>query len=116
MEANYLRSNLYALRHSAAHLMAQSILQLFPKAKLTIGPPIENGFYYYIDFGDEKFTEAELERVEAQMVKNAQANYPILREELSRDDARKRIECLNQAPYKTELLDDIPEGDVISFY
>ena len=116
MEANYLRSHLYALRHSAAHLMAQSILQLFPKAKLTIGPPIENGFYYDIDFGDEKFTEAELEKVEAQMAKNAEANYPIQREELSREEARQKIEALDQAPYKTELLDDIPEGDVISFY
>ncbi len=96
--------------------MAQSILQLFPNAKLTIGPPIENGFYYDIDFGDEKFTEADLERVEAQMAKNAEANYPIVREELSREDAHKRIEALDQAPYKFELLDDIPEGDVISFY
>jgi threonyl-tRNA synthetase len=96
--------------------MAQSILQLFPNAKLTIGPPIENGFYYDVDFGDAKFTEPDLERVEARMAENADANYPIQREELSRDDARKRIQALNQEPYKTELLDDIPEGDVISFY
>lgn len=116
MDASYLNSHLYALRHSAAHLMAQSILQLFPNAKLTIGPPIENGFYYDIDFGNEKFSEADLERVEAKMAENAHANYPIVREELSRDEAKSRILDLKQEPYKIELLEDIPEGDVISFY
>ncbi len=116
MDASYVNSRLYALRHSAAHLMAQSVLQLYPDAKLTIGPPIENGFYYDIDFGDTKFSEDDLSRIEAKMAENAGLDLPIVREEMSREDARKRLLELRQDPYKLELLDDIPEGDAISFY
>jgi threonyl-tRNA synthetase len=116
MDASYTNSRLYALRHSAAHLMAQSVLQLFPEAKLTIGPPVENGFYYDIDFGDQKFGEEDLARVEERMRENATANLPIEREEMDRAHAKDLILRLGQDPYKLELLDDIPEGDVISFY
>jgi threonyl-tRNA synthetase len=116
MDASYVNSRLFALRHSAAHLMAQSVLQLYPDAKLTIGPPIENGFYYDIDFGDKKFSEEDLIRIEEKMAENAARDLPILREEMSREEARKRILEMKQDPYKLELLDDIPEGDVISFY
>lgn len=116
MSVAYEQSRLYALRHSAAHLMAQSILQLYPGAKLTIGPPIENGFYYDVDFGDAKIVEADLEKIEAKMRENASRKLPIVREEMSRDEACARIRSLNQAPYKVELLADIPEGDTISFY
>ncbi|MBA3724997.1 MAG: threonine--tRNA ligase, partial [Armatimonadetes bacterium] len=116
MDASYLNSKLYALRHSAAHLMAQSVLQLFPDAKLTIGPPIENGFYYDIDFGDEKFTEDDLAKVEARMAENARADFPIEREDAGRDSAKDIILRLRQDPYKVELLDDIPDGDTITFY
>jgi threonyl-tRNA synthetase len=116
MEIPYEQSRLYALRHSAAHLMAQSILQLWPNSKLTIGPPIENGFYYDIDFGETKITEDDLLRIESKMQDNAQANYPIVREELSRDAARSRILELHQDPYKLELLEDIPDEETISFY
>jgi len=116
MDASYVNSRLFALRHSAAHLMAQSVLQLYPDAKLTIGPPIENGFYYDIDFGDKKFSEDDLVRIEERMAENAARDLPIVREELSREEARKRILAMKQDPYKLELLDDIPEGDVISFY
>lgn len=116
MDVSYTKSRLYALRHSAAHLMAQSVMQLFPDAKLTIGPPIENGFYYDIDFGKRKFSEEDLARVEERMAENAKANYTIEREELDRSDAKDLILRLKQDPYKVELLADIPEGDVISFY
>jgi threonyl-tRNA synthetase len=112
----YEKTRLYALRHSAAHLMAQSVLQLFPHAKLTIGPPIENGFYYDIDFGDYKFTEEDLRRVEEKMHENARRNLPIIREELTREQARERILQLKQDPYKLELLEDIPPGEPITFY
>src|SRR5581483_11443254 len=116
MSVSYEQSRLYALRHSAAHLMAQSILQLFPDAKLTIGPPIENGFYYDVDFGEQKLTEADLERIEAKMRENAERDLPIVREEVSRQDAVARIERMHQTPYKVELLNDIPEGETITFY
>lgn len=116
MSQPYEQSRLYALRHSAAHLMAQSVLQLYPDAKLTIGPPIENGFYYDIDFGDQKFTETDLAKVEEKMRENAARHLPIVREELTREQARDRILRLHQDPYKLELLSDIPEGDVITFY
>ncbi len=96
--------------------MAQSVLQLFPEAKLTIGPPIENGFYYDVDFGDKKFTEEDLGKVEEKMRENAKRALPIVREELSRSDAEKKILSMKQEPYKIELLADIPEGDVITFY
>lgn len=116
MDASYVNSRLYALRHSAAHLMAQSVLQLYPNAKLAIGPPIENGFYYDIDFGDRKFSEEDLTRIEEKMAENSAQDLPIVREELSREEAKKRILALKQDPYKLELLDDIADGDVISFY
>lgn len=116
MEPSYEQSRLYALRHSAAHLMAQSILQLWPNSKLTIGPPIENGFYYDIDFGDDKISEEDLAKIESKMLENAKANYPIVREEMSRKDARCRIIDMHQDPYKIELLEDIPEDETISFY
>lgn len=116
MEPSYEQSRLYALRHSAAHLMAQSILQLWPNSKLTIGPPIENGFYYDIDFGDDKISEEDLAKIESKMLENAKANYPIVREEMSRKDAHCRIIDMHQDPYKIELLEDIPEDETISFY
>ncbi|MCH8275235.1 MAG: threonine--tRNA ligase [Armatimonadetes bacterium] len=116
MDPPYEKSRLYALRHSAAHLMAQSVLQLFPDAKLTIGPPIDNGFYYDIDFGDETFGDSELERVEEKMRENASRDLPVAREELTRNEAKERILTLRQDPYKLELLDDIPSEDEITFY
>lgn len=116
MDASYTKSRLYALRHSAAHLMAQSVLQLFPKAKLTIGPPIENGFYYDIDFDGHKFTEEDLAKVEERMRENSSRDLAITCEKLSREEAAKRILQMQQDPYKIELLADIPEGDAITFY
>lgn len=116
MSGSYEQSRLYALRHSAAHLMAQSILQLYPQAKLTIGPPIETGFYYDVDFGPDKLTEEDLSRIEEKMRENAERNFPIEREVLTRSDAEARIKSLGQEPYKIELLNDIPEGESITFY
>jgi len=116
MDASYTKSRLYALRHSAAHLMAQSVLQLYPDAKLTIGPPIENGFYYDIDFGDRKFSEEDIPKVEEKMRENADRDLPIVKEVLSREEARERILRLQQDPYKVELLEDIPPDEEVSFY
>ena len=103
------------LRHSCAHLMAQAVGQLFPGTKLAIGPPIENGFYY--DFGRaEPFTPEDLARIEARMHELSRADYPIVREEMSREDAI-RFYQERAEPFKLEILRDLP-ADVtrVSFY
>ncbi|ARU42527.1 threonine--tRNA ligase [Armatimonadetes bacterium Uphvl-Ar1] len=119
----YEDSHLYRLRHSAAHLMAQAITELYPGARLAIGPPIENGFYYDIDF-PEPVSENELKGIENRMRELAKLNQPIERKvAASREEAKRVIleECtLGQgeavAHYKLELLDMVPEGEEISFY
>ncbi|MBA4294301.1 threonine--tRNA ligase [bacterium] len=119
----YEDSHLYRLRHSAAHLMAQAITEMYPGARLAIGPPIENGFYYDIDF-PEPVSENELKGIENRMRELAKLNQPIERKvAASRDEAKRVImeECtLGQgeavAHYKLELLDMVPEGEEISFY
>jgi len=105
---------LYDLRHSTAHLMAQAVGELFPGVKYAIGPPIEDGFYYDIDF-KEPLKEEDLARIEDKMREIAKRDLPIVRETMERTDARAFEESLDQ-PYKVELIDDLPEGEVISFY
>jgi threonyl-tRNA synthetase len=103
------------LRHSTAHLMAQAVTQLFPGTKLAIGPPIENGFYY--DFGrGEAFAPDDLARIEARMHELARADYPIVREEMDREEAVRFYEARDE-PFKVEILRDLPT-DVrrVSFY
>ncbi len=112
---DYPDSPLYRLRHSAAHLLAQAVLELYPNTKLGIGPPIENGFYYDFDF-PEPIKEDDLARIEEKMREIAQRGLDIVRIETSRDEARQIIEQIGQVPYKLELLDAIPEGEPISFY
>jgi threonyl-tRNA synthetase len=119
----YEESNLYRLRHSAAHLMAQAVTELFPTAKLTIGPPIENGFYYDIEFQDP-IVEHDLGKIEQKMRELAKLKQPIVRKTVPTREEAKRVileECsLGQGPdsvsYKLELLEAVPEGDEISFY
>lgn len=115
MKTDYPETPLYKLRHSCAHLMAQAVLALRPGAKLGIGPPIENGFYYDFDL-PKPIGEEDLAQIEAKMAEFAKQDLPIERFELSRDEAKALIEKMGQAPYKIELLDDIPEGETISFY
>jgi len=103
------------LRHSTAHLMAQAVTQLFPEAKLAIGPPIESGFYY--DFQrPEPFTPEDLARIEGRMHELARADYPIVREEMTREEAVRHYEARGE-PFKVEILRDLP-ADVrrVSFY
>jgi len=118
----YEESYLYRLRHSAAHLMAQAVVELFPGAKLSIGPPIENGFYYDIDF-PKPIGEGDLEQIENRMRQLSKLEQRIERTEVSRDEARTLIldETIpgmgaDVAEYKLQLLDAIPEGESISFY
>ncbi|MBS5317884.1 MAG: threonine--tRNA ligase [Clostridiales bacterium] len=104
----------WAFRHTAAHMLAQAVKRLYPDVKLAIGPAIEDGFYY--DFDREKaFTEEEFAAIEAEMKKIAKEKLPIERFELPREEAIKLMEEAGE-PYKVELINDLPEGEVISFY
>jgi threonyl-tRNA synthetase len=100
---------LYVLRHSAAHLLAEAARRLFPGTKVAIGPPIENGFYYDFEF-PEPVTEADLERLEDEVKREIQEGRVWEREDIARDDARKRFEQEGE-PYKVELV-DTAEGDI----
>lgn len=105
-------NELQVLRHSAAHVMAQAVKRLYPDVKLTIGPAIDNGFYY--DFDTETaFTRDDLDAIEAEMKKIAKENLKIERFELPRNEA---LELMKDEPYKVELINELPEDEVISFY
>jgi len=103
------------LRHDAAHVMAQAVQELYPGTQVTIGPAIENGFYY--DFArDEPFTPEDLERIEARMHEIVKRDLPILREVMDREDAMRTFADLGET-YKVEIIDDIiPAGEEVSIY
>ena len=102
----------HRMRHSAAHVMADAVLQLFPEAKVAIGPPTADGFYY--DFQVERpFTPEDLEQIEALMIATIKGDAPFVREELSRDGARSMF--LEQ-PFKQEIIDDLPDETTLSIY
>ena len=100
--------------HTASHILAQAVKRLFPEAKLTIGPSVDNGFYYDID-SDVSFSPDILTKIEAEMKKIVKENLIIERFTLPRDEAKKLMEEKNE-PYKVLLIDRIPDGDEISFY
>ena len=104
----------HAYWHSSAHLMAEAIEDLFPGVKFGIGPSIENGFYYDIDFGDYKITEEDLSRIEERMRFFAKKNEPICRSEISKTEAKETFQKKGD-PYKLELIDALEDG-TISFY
>ena len=106
--------DLNVLRHTASHIMAQAIKRLYPQAKLAIGPFIENGFYYDIDV-EPKLVEADLEKIEAEMKKIIKENLKVEAFILPTDEALKLMEERNE-PYKVELINDLPEGEEISFF
>ncbi len=101
-------------RHTASHILAQAVKRLYPEAKLTIGPAVENGFYYDID-SDVSFSPEVLTKLEGEMKKIVKENLIIERFLLPRDEAKKLMEERNE-PYKVLLIDRIPEGEDISFY
>ena len=103
------------LRHSCSHVLASAVLRLYPDAKLDIGPPTSNGFYYDIDL-DKKLDASDLEKLEAEMKKVIKENQKFERVECSREQAVEKIQASGQERYKIGRLDDIPEGEAISFY
>ncbi|NEP42340.1 MAG: threonine--tRNA ligase, partial [Okeania sp. SIO2H7] len=104
--------NLKKIRHTTSHVMAMAVQKLFPKAQVTIGPWIENGFYYDFDT-PEPFTEQDLKAIKKEMVKIIKQKLPVIREEISREEAKRRIEAI-QEPYKLEILEGLE--DPITIY
>ena len=108
-------SPLETLRHSCSHVLATAILRLYPETQLDIGPPTDNGFYYDIDL-DKKLDASDLEAIEQEMKKVIKENQKFIRIEATREEALASIEKSGQTRYKYGRLEDIPEGDPISFY
>jgi threonyl-tRNA synthetase len=102
------------LLHSTAHLMAQAVKTLFPDAKVTIGPAIENRFYYDFDI-DGTFSDDDLEKIEAKMCELAKSDFQVNRMELKRNEALKKFKEMNE-DYKVEILEQIDENDIILAY
>ncbi len=101
-------------RHTVSHILAQAVKRLYPEVKLAIGPSIENGFYYDFD-APFSFTQENLDAIEAEMRKICKEKLPLERFELPRDEAVRFMQERGE-PYKVELINDLPEGEVISFY
>ncbi len=105
---------LEVIRHSTAHLLAQAVKSIFPSAQVTIGPVVEDGFYY--DFAFQRaFTPEDLELIEAKMVELAKANHPVTRRELPRDEAIQYFKSIGEE-YKAKIIADIPKDEVLSLY
>jgi len=99
------------MRHSAAHVLAEAVLTLFPDAQLTIGPPIEDGFYY--DFSVENpFTPDDLKKIEKQMQQSIKSNTDFVEREVTRDEA---LELVKDNQYKVEILQGIPADEKVTF-
>ena len=120
-------NELLKIRHSSAHVMAMAVQQIFEEAQVTIGPWIDNGFYYDFFFPEttdpetgetipeRKLNDQDLKKVKKAMDKIIGKNYPITREEVSREEAKKRIEAINE-PFKMELLDSIKTEPITIYH
>ena len=105
----------FIVRHSTAHLMAQAVMRLYPETKVTIGPVIENGFFYDFD-PVEQFTEEDLVKIEEEMKKIVKENIKIERFVLSRDESVEYFKNVDKNPYKVEIVGAIPQDQEVSFY
>ncbi|KAG0459404.1 hypothetical protein HPP92_022532 [Vanilla planifolia] len=112
LPTNESSEKLLRIRHTCSHVMAMAVQKLFPNSKVTIGPWIVNGFYY--DFDIEPLTDRDLKRIKNEMDRIIRQNLPLIREEITREEAQKRILAINE-PYKLEILESIKE-DPISIY
>jgi threonyl-tRNA synthetase len=106
VQERYEDSNLYRIRHSAAHIMAQAVLEMFPDGKITIGPPIENGFYYDFDL-PRNLTPEDLEQIEKRMRQIIAGKFEFSRKAVSAEEARK---IFKDQPYKIELIEGLEKG------
>ena len=105
-EERYEDSQLYRIRHSAAHVMAQAVLEFYPETKFTIGPPVENGFYYDFDLSDP-ITQDDLEKIEKRMRQIIAGGHPFVKKVVSAEEARQ---VFKDQPYKLELIDGLEKG------
>ena len=111
----YEDSKLYRIRHSAAHIMAQAVMEMFPgEADIAIGPPIENGFYYDFDL-PRSLTPEDLEKIEARMRQIIGENLPFVRQEVSAEEAKQQFA---DQQYKIELIEGLEKGgaDAVTKY
>ncbi|MEP0806915.1 MAG: threonine--tRNA ligase [Chloroflexota bacterium] len=106
VQEKYEESHLYRIRHSAAHVMAQAVLEMFPEAKYTIGPPVENGFYYDFDL-PRSLTPEDLEAIEKRMRQIVQGKHDFKKKVVSAEEARQ---IFKDQPYKLELIDGLEQG------
>ena len=102
------------IRHSSSHLMAQAVKQLFPDAQVTIGPVIDDGFYYDFSYS-ESLTEEDLKKIEKRMEELVKQDLPIVREEISREAGIDKFRSMGEE-YKAEILEEIPKGETLSLY
>ena len=114
LEDRHQMSDLERLRHSSAHVLATAVLRIWSDAKLDIGPPTDEGFYYDFDL-EHRFTPDDFERIEVEMKKISKENQVFESSEMTREEAKAHYENLGQK-YKVERIDDIPEGESITFY
>jgi threonyl-tRNA synthetase len=105
-------NKLERIRHSASHVMAQAVLEMFPEGKIAIGPAIQDGFYYDFDL-PRPLTPDDLQQIEARMKEIIKGKHKFVRQELSRKDA---LDMFQDQPYKLELIEELPEGETISIY
>ncbi len=108
------KEGLETLRHSAAHIMAQAVKTIFKDAKVTIGPVVDDGFYYDFDV-ETPFAPEDLKKIEKAIKKIISSNYKFEKKVMNREDAIKHFEELNE-PYKVEIIKDLPENEIITFY
>ncbi|XP_065630912.1 threonine--tRNA ligase, chloroplastic/mitochondrial 2 isoform X1 [Quercus suber] len=113
LPTNQSSQNLLRIRHTCAHVMAMAVQKLYPDAKVTIGPWIDSGFYY--DFDIEPLTDKDLKRIKKEMDRIIARNLPLIREEVSRDEAQRRIMAINE-PYKIEILESIKEDPITVYH
>ncbi|GJV98885.1 threonine--tRNA ligase, chloroplastic/mitochondrial 2 [Tanacetum coccineum] len=113
LPTNESSNTLLRIRHTCAHVMAMAVQKVFPDAKVTIGPWIEHGFYY--DFDIESLTDKDLKKIKKEMDRIIGRNLPLVREEITRDEAQKRIAAINE-PYKMEILDSIKTEPITIYH
>ena len=107
-------ASLELLRHTTAHVLAEAVQSLFPEARVTIGPVIENGFYYDFDF-ERGFTPEDLSNIEAKMLEIIKRNRPLIRKSVTRKEALDTFSAIKEN-YKVEIINDLPEGQEITIY
>lgn len=107
-------TGLHLIRHTAAHVMAEAVQGLFPRAKVTIGPVIDNGFYYDFDL-DTPFTPEDLEKIEKRMKEIVDSKKPLIRRSVSKEEAIQTFSGIGE-DYKVEIINDLPDGEQITIY